>query len=49
MIQEIIKIGSLAGLIIPQEFLDELEIKIGDKVKVYVSKDKRSIIVRPLK
>ena len=38
MIQKILKVGKLAVVKIPKEFLDELGLKIGDQINVIVEK-----------
>lgn len=40
MVQKVIKIGDSLGVTIPKKQLSELDISIGDRVEVYISKDK---------
>ena len=46
MTQKILKVGSSAAVTIPKKSLEELELKIGDKVNVDVDRKNRAFIVR---
>ena len=47
MTQKLLKIGSSAGVIIPKKSLEELDIKIGDRVNVEVDRKRPAIVVKP--
>jgi len=47
MIQKVLKVGDSAAVIIPKKSLEELRLKIGDRISIEVEKDKRRVIIQP--
>lgn len=48
MTQKVLKVGSSAAVTIPKRSLEELGIKIGDRVRVEVDRKTSTVTVRPL-
>ena len=48
MTQKVLKVGSSAAVTIPKKSLEELGIKIGDKIRVEVDRRKQSVIISAL-
>jgi len=48
MTQKVLKVGSSAAVTIPKKSLEELGLRIGDKVTVEVDKDKKIVSVKPV-
>ncbi len=48
MTQKVLKVGSSAAVTIPKKSLEELGLKIGDRVSVEVDKKKRIVSIEPL-
>jgi len=49
MTQKVLKVGSSAAVTIPKKSLEELGLKIGDKVSVHVNKKTNSVTIEPQK
>ena len=47
MTQKVLKVGSSAAVTIPKKSLDELGLKIGDRVTVAINRENKSIVVQP--
>ena len=47
MTQKVLKVGSSAAVTIPKKSLDELGLKIGDRVTVAINRDNKSLVVQP--
>jgi len=47
MIQKVLKVGSSAAVTIPKRSLEELGLKIGDRVMLSVNQEQKRIIVEP--
>ena len=47
MTQKVLKVGSSAAVTIPKKSLEELGLKIGDRVTVAINRDNKSIVVQP--
>jgi putative addiction module antidote len=47
MTQKVLKVGSSAAVTIPKKSLEELGIKIGDKITVHVDQAKRVVTIKP--
>jgi len=48
MTQKVLKVGSSAAVTIPKKSLEELGLKIGDKITVDLDKKNKIVSVRPL-
>ena len=48
MTQKVVKVGSSAAVIIPKRSLEELGIKIGDRVSIATNKKRRNFVVEPV-
>ena len=48
MTQKVIKIGTSAAVIIPKKTLEDLEIKVGDKIELEVDKKSRRVSIEPV-
>ncbi len=48
MTQKVLKVGSSAGITIPNGSLKELGIKIGDRVKLRIDKNRRTVFIQPV-
>lgn len=48
-IQKIIKIGNSPAIIIPPEFVKELNLKVGTEVVISLDKARKAIIITPKK
>lgn len=49
MTQKVLKVGSSAAVTIPKKSLEELGLKIGDRVVIKVNKAKKTVTVVPEK
>ncbi|MBI2635434.1 MAG: AbrB/MazE/SpoVT family DNA-binding domain-containing protein [Parcubacteria group bacterium] len=49
MTQKVLKVGSSAAVTIPKKSLEELGLKVGDRVAVEVDKKRKAVIVQPTK
>lgn len=49
MTQKVLKIGNSAAIIIPKRSLEELNMKIGDRVVVEIDKRRPAVLIEPLK
>jgi len=47
MTRKVIKIGTSAGVTIPKDVLEELELRPGDEVEVFFDKDKKVVALEP--
>jgi putative addiction module antidote len=47
MTQKVLKVGSSAAVTIPKKSLEELQLKIGDKVSVEIDKEQKLVVIRP--
>ncbi|HEC30422.1 MAG TPA: AbrB/MazE/SpoVT family DNA-binding domain-containing protein [Candidatus Yonathbacteria bacterium] len=47
MTQKVLKVGSSAAVTIPKKSMEELGLKIGDKVTVDVNKETNSVVIAP--
>ena len=47
MTQKVLKVGSSAAVTIPRKSLEELGLKIGDRVTVAINREDKSIVVQP--
>lgn len=47
MTQKVLKVGSSAAVTIPKKSLEELGLKIGDRVTVAIDRKSKSIVVQP--
>lgn len=47
MTQKVLKVGSSAAVTIPKKSLEELGLKIGDRVSVEINKKFKSVVIRP--
>ena len=47
MTQKVLKVGSSAAVTIPKKSLEELGLKIGDRVNLTVNRANKSIVVQP--
>lgn len=45
--QKVLKVGSSAAVTIPKKSLEELGLRVGDKVIVEVDKKRRAVVVQP--
>ncbi len=48
MAQKILKVGSSAAVTIPKASLEELGLKVGDRVNVEVDKNKKIVSIQPI-
>jgi len=48
MAQKVLKIGPSAGVTLPKRVMEELGIKVGDRVVVETDKSKSGFVVRPI-
>ena len=48
MTQKVLKVGSSVAITIPKKSLEELGLKIGDRVRVEIDKKQKMVIVKPL-
>lgn len=48
MTQKVLKVGSSAAVTIPKKSLEELGLRVGDKVAVEINKDSKTVSIRPL-
>lgn len=49
MTQKVLKIGPSAAVVIPKKSLEELGIRIGDKVRVEVRPEEKEVSIKPAK
>lgn len=49
MTQKVLKVGSSAAVTIPKKSLDELGLKIGDRVSVQINRKKLTVLIEPVK
>ncbi len=49
MTQKVLKVGSSAAVTIPKKSLEELGLKIGDRVIIELDKKRKAVIVQPTK
>lgn len=47
MTQKVLKVGSSAAVTIPKKSLEELGLKIGDKVSLTIDKNKKIVSIMP--
>lgn len=47
MTQKVLKVGSSAAVTLPRKSLEELGIKIGDRVTLTINKEQKQIVVEP--
>lgn len=47
MTQKVLKVGSSAAVIIPKKSLEELGMKVGDRIRVEVDRRRRTVLLRP--
>lgn len=47
MTQKVLKVGSSAAVTIPKKSLEELGLKIGDRVAVEIDEKSKAVIIRP--
>ena len=47
MIQKVLKVGSSAAVTIPKKSLEELGLKIGDRVSVDIDKKHKVVTIKP--
>ena len=47
MVQKVLKVGGSAAVRIPKKSLEELGLKIGDRVNVEIDQKSRSVSIRP--
>lgn len=45
MSQKVVQIGSSAGVIIPKHSLEDLGLRVGDRVRVEVDKKRRAVLI----
>jgi len=48
MAQKVLKVGSSAAVTIPKKSLEELGLKVGDKVTVDFDKKSGSVVIQPI-
>ena len=48
MTQKVLKVGSSAAVTIPKKSLEELGLKVGDKVAIEIDKKTKAVIIKPL-
>lgn len=48
MAQKILKVGSSAAVTIPKASLEELGLKVGDRVEVHVDRKRRIVSIEPI-
>lgn len=48
MIQKVLKVGSSAAVTIPKKSLEELNLKIGDRVTVEIDKTRQVVLIEPV-
>jgi putative addiction module antidote len=48
MTQKVLKVGSSAAVTIPKKALEELGLKIGDRVNVDTDKKRKTVLIEPL-
>ncbi|MEK7147057.1 MAG: AbrB/MazE/SpoVT family DNA-binding domain-containing protein [Patescibacteria group bacterium] len=49
MTQKVLKVGDSAAVIIPKKSLEELGLKIGDKVIVEINRRQHTVLIEPFK
>lgn len=49
MTQKVLKVGSSAAVTIPKKSLEELGLKIGDRVSVEIDKRRLTVVIEPAK
>ncbi|RJQ36690.1 AbrB/MazE/SpoVT family DNA-binding domain-containing protein [Candidatus Parcubacteria bacterium] len=49
MTQKVLKVGSSAAVTIPKRTLEELGLKVGDRVSVEINKKQASVVIKPHK
>ncbi len=47
MTQKVLKVGSSAAVTIPKKSLEELGLKIGDRIAVEIDKKSKTVIIKP--
>mgnify|MGYP001608036143 CR=1 FL=1 len=47
MTQKVIKVGDSAAVTIPKKALEELNIKIGDRINIHIDKKRGLITIKP--
>ncbi|MBI2024817.1 MAG: AbrB/MazE/SpoVT family DNA-binding domain-containing protein [Candidatus Harrisonbacteria bacterium] len=47
MTQKVLKVGSSAAVTIPKKSLEELGLKIGDRITIEVDKRRKTVLIRP--
>lgn len=48
MIQKVLKVGSSAAVTIPKKSLEELDLKIGDRISVEIDKTRKAVLIEPV-
>lgn len=48
MIQKVLKVGSSAAVTVPKNSLEELGLKIGDRISLEIDKKKGGIFIAPI-
>lgn len=49
MTQKVLKVGDSAAVTIPKKSLEELDLKLGDKVNVEIDKKNRTVFIKPIR
>ena len=49
MVQKVLKVGDSAAVTIPKKSLEELGLKIGDRVSVEIDQKSRTVSIRPVR
>ena len=49
MTQKVLKVGSSAAVTIPKKSLKDLGLKIGDEITVEVNRERRTVLISPIK
>ena len=47
MTQKVLKVGSSAAVTIPKKSLEDLGLKIGDRITIEVDKKRRTVLIKP--
>lgn len=47
MTQKVLKVGSSAAVTIPKKSLEELGLKIGDKVVIHIDRSRKTVSITP--
>ncbi|MBI2587982.1 AbrB/MazE/SpoVT family DNA-binding domain-containing protein [Candidatus Azambacteria bacterium] len=48
MTQKVLKVGSSAAVTIPKKSLEELGLRVGDRVRVEIDAKRRAVVVEPI-